>query len=157
MEIRGTYGMKEGAGTIRPETLIPLPGPWQQPTAAEIAIALNLAGLSGMAFSRHIGVDGRTVRRWLEGKPIPYAAWAWLAARAGLAELWQAAPSLPGGAGGFSFALEEIEGTAGWRLILYERGQEVATKDFLPADDQDDGAYSRALAEGAAWMEFRSQ
>lgn len=153
MESRGVYGVKV-SGNIRPECLIPLPGPWARPTGAEIAAAISMAGLNGTSFSRMVGVYGRTVRRWLsDDAPMPYAAWAWLAARAGLAELWRPAMPHAGEGGKYSFELEEIEGANGWRLRLFERDQELATKDFLPADEGDRGAYARALAEGTAWLD----
>lgn len=91
METRGVY-LKPGAAcaTIRPDCLISLPGPWEPPVGEELAAALSMAGLSATAFAGLVGVEPRTVRRWLRGdSSIPYAAWAWLAARAGLAEMWR--------------------------------------------------------------------
>lgn len=41
-------------------------------TGAQFHIALNKIGLSQMAFSRFIGVGGRTVRSWISDEfPVP--------------------------------------------------------------------------------------
>lgn len=88
MEIRGTYGL--GNVMIRPECLLPFPAPWQAPTGLEVRAALSMAGWSGEEFARRLGVNGRTVRRWLlDEKPISYLAWVFLAAKAGLAKMWE--------------------------------------------------------------------
>lgn len=158
METRGVYGVQTVA--IRPECLIPLPGPWVPPTGAEISAAISMAGLKGASFGRAIDVSGRNVRRWMNDEAvIPYAAWAWLAARAGLAELWRpgmAVRSPDGGA--YSFELDQIEGApGGWRVRLFERGQERASKEFMPEEGRGDVAYHRALAEGTAWLDSEAE
>lgn len=155
MESRGVYGVK--AVAIRPECLTPLPGPWVPPTGEEIAAAVSMAGLNGASLGRLINVSGRNVRRWLnEEAPIPYAAWAWIAARAGLGELWRPSMPVQSAGGAYSFELESLDGV-GWRLRLFECGLERASKDFMPRDEGDASAYSRALAEGSAWLDAEAE
>lgn len=150
MEIRAAYGVPPVE--IRGDCLTPLPGPWAAPSGEEIAAAISMAGLNATSFAKLIAVEPRSVRRWLKGDAfIPYAAWSWLAARAGLAHLWEVMP--PPASGAHSFQLEPIPGLAGWRLRLYEHGQAVGVSDHLPEGDQDAGAYLRAQAQGAAWLD----
>ncbi|HGW4499657.1 helix-turn-helix domain-containing protein [Stutzerimonas nitrititolerans] len=91
METRAAYGVQ--GVQIRPETLTPRRNPkeWPVPTGDEIRAALAIAGWSQTEFARRIGVDDRTVRRWIleeEGKTIPFLAWSFLIARGGLAQMW---------------------------------------------------------------------
>lgn len=91
METRAAYGLHNV--TIRPETLTPRANPkeWMTPTGNEIRAALAIAGWSQTEFARRIGVDDRTVRRWVleeEGKTIPFLAWSFLVAKSGLAQMW---------------------------------------------------------------------
>ncbi|CAM5362194.1 hypothetical protein SSTU70S_05619 [Stutzerimonas stutzeri] len=87
METRAVYGV--GQAEIRPECLRALADGWAVPSGAEIRAALKMAGTNGVDFARRIGVDDRTVRRWmLEEKPMPFAAWQVLATRAGLSPEW---------------------------------------------------------------------
>lgn len=87
METHSLYGMPKTE--IRPACLVSLVAGWTPPCGQEIRAALKLANTNGVEFSRRIGVDDRTVRRWvLEEKPMPFAAWQVLAIRAGLAPDW---------------------------------------------------------------------
>jgi len=62
---------------------------WTEPTAGEVRTALKMASWSGEEFSRRLGLDSRTVRRWTLGeKPINYAAWCVLCVQAGLGQIW---------------------------------------------------------------------
>lgn len=82
---------------IRPETLRPATH-WEPPTPDEIREMIRLAGLNGAEVATVLGLTpqgnksgrgSRTVRRWTAGdSPIPYAAWALLAHRAGLGLIW---------------------------------------------------------------------
>jgi hypothetical protein len=66
---------------------------WAEPTADEVRAALKMAYWNGEELSRRIGVDSRTMRRWTLGeKPINYATWCVLCARAGLGQIWMFAP-----------------------------------------------------------------
>lgn len=66
---------------------------WTQPTGEEVREALRLAGLTGGAAAKRLGLGAkgdRTVRRWIgEDSQIPYAAWALLCDFAGLGEIWK--------------------------------------------------------------------
>ncbi|WP_299315590.1 transcriptional regulator [uncultured Halomonas sp.] len=66
---------------------------WTQPTGEEVREALRLAGLTGGAAAKRLGLGAkgdRTVRRWIgEDSHIPYAAWALLCDFAGLGEIWK--------------------------------------------------------------------
>lgn len=85
MEIRGSYGEQV---SIRAECLRARKD-WIEPNANEVRAALGMASWSGEEFSRRIGVDGRTVRRWTLGeKPINYASWCVLCVQAGLGQIW---------------------------------------------------------------------
>lgn len=93
--------------TIRPDTLIPFGDDWAQPNGSEVREMLKLCNLTGSEAAALVGVkDGRTVRKWTSfdpvgvaeakaaGKkhnmtPIPFAAWAILAERAGLGMIWK--------------------------------------------------------------------
>ena len=61
---------------------------WTQPTGEEVREALRLAGLTGGAAAKRLGLGAkgdRTVRRWIgEDSHIPYAARALLCDFAGL-------------------------------------------------------------------------
>lgn len=62
---------------------------WEPPTGGEIQAALQLAGWTGEKFAKTIGINPRTVRRWLDGdSDIPYAVWAMLCVAAGLGQIW---------------------------------------------------------------------
>jgi len=87
METRNFYG--SSAVGVRPDCLCSIASGWLAPSGQEIREALQMAGTNGEDFARRIGVDGRTVRRWvLEEKPIPFAAWQLLAIKAGLCPEW---------------------------------------------------------------------
>ena len=66
---------------------------WQQPTGEEIREVLRLAGFTGGAAAKALGLGAkgdRTVRRWIgEETMIPYAAWALLCDFAGLGVIWK--------------------------------------------------------------------
>ena len=86
MEQLGTYGIE---GSIRSECLQDA-GMWTPPNGDEIRIALNMAGWSGVEFSKRIIINERTVRRWLGNEmEIPYAAWCVLCAQANLGLIWK--------------------------------------------------------------------
>lgn len=91
---------------IRPQTLSSFGDSWMQPNGLEVREILKLCDLTGNDAAALVGVkDGRTVRKWMSfdpaavaeakaaGKkhnmtPIPFAAWAILAERAGYGLLW---------------------------------------------------------------------
>ncbi len=77
---------------IRLECLRPA-ARWQQPTGEEIREVLRLAGLTGGAAAKALGLGAkgdRTVRRWIgEETANPYAAWALLCENAGLGIIWK--------------------------------------------------------------------
>ena len=86
MEQLGTYGIE---GSIRPECLQNA-STWMPPGSHEIRLALNMAGWSGVEFSKRIATNDRTVRRWLgDEMKIPYAAWCVLCAQANLGLIWK--------------------------------------------------------------------
>ncbi len=86
MEQRGNYGIE---GSIRPECLQNA-RTWIPPDSHEIRLALNMAGWSGVEFSKRIATNDRTVRRWLgDEMKIPYAAWCILCAQANLGLIWK--------------------------------------------------------------------
>ncbi|PLR29053.1 transcriptional regulator [Chimaeribacter californicus] len=78
---------------IRPETLEAFSPDWPIPTAEEVAKVIEQGGrLSSPKIARLVGVNDRTVRRWLDGtRTINYAQWSVLVARAGLGNLWELA------------------------------------------------------------------
>ncbi len=88
METRAEYKLPGDAAAITPDNLTPFSG-WVPPSAAGVKKALQLAGWSEVEYSRRIGVNDRTVRRWTSGeKTVPYAAWCILVAQAGLGSIW---------------------------------------------------------------------
>jgi len=85
METQAIYG----GSSIDPSRLTSVTY-WKPPEGKEIRTALQLAGWSGEEFARRIGVNGRTVRRWvLNEKPIAYTAWCILCIEAGLGKIWK--------------------------------------------------------------------
>lgn len=85
METKGSYGI---TADPRSETLCGKPD-WAAPNPDELRAVLKMAGWTGEEFSRRIGVDSRTVRRWTLGeKPIAYTAWCILCVQAGLGNIW---------------------------------------------------------------------
>ena len=86
MEQRATYNTT--TAHIRSECLASF-SDWVRPTGDEIRAALSMANWSAEEFSRRIGVNGRTVRRWVLGEiTISYPAWCVLAVQAGLGCVW---------------------------------------------------------------------
>lgn len=75
METRPTYHVP--GREIRPETLRPYcDKDYAQPTADEIRAALRIGGLTGSQAGALLGVDGRTIRKWVGAeREIPYSAW----------------------------------------------------------------------------------
>ncbi len=77
---------------IRLECLCAAPR-WQRPTGEEIREVLRLAGFTGEAAAKALGLGAngdRTVRRWVgEETAITYAAWALLCEFAGLGIIWR--------------------------------------------------------------------
>lgn len=62
---------------------------WSPPEGGEIKGMLQRAGWSGVQFSKVLGIDPRTVRRWTgDEKTIPYPAWAILCVQAGYGPIW---------------------------------------------------------------------
>lgn len=62
---------------------------WVCPTGEEIKSALRHAGLNAEGFSKIIGVEGRTVRRWTNDEvAIPYMPWCLLCLEAGYHKFW---------------------------------------------------------------------
>ncbi|MDF7677068.1 transcriptional regulator [Neisseriaceae bacterium ESL0693] len=66
---------------------------WQHPSGEEVREVLRLAGFTGIAAAKVLGLGAkgdRTVRRWIgEETAIPYAAWALLCEFAGLGMIWR--------------------------------------------------------------------
>lgn len=59
---------------------------WAPPSPRELREVLAVARLTGGAAARLVGVDGRTVRKWVGAeREMPYAAWRLLCIYAGLA------------------------------------------------------------------------
>ncbi|MND98233.1 hypothetical protein D3C80_905740 [compost metagenome] len=78
------------AAGVRLSSLNPFNSMWSAPEAEEIHALLSFAGLSGSEVGSLVGVDSRTVRRWIGGnRKISYSAWAILVSVAGLGELWK--------------------------------------------------------------------
>lgn len=74
----------------RDSTLQPV-SRWSPPEGGEIKGVLQRAGWSGVHFSKVLGIDPRTVRRWTgDEKFIPYPAWAILCVQAGYGLIWNA-------------------------------------------------------------------
>ncbi|WP_425509581.1 transcriptional regulator [Xanthomonas albilineans] len=77
---------------IRPQCLRPAQC-WTQPTGNEIRSVLRMAGLTGGAAAKLLGLGAkgdRTIRRWIGGdSQIPYTAWAILCDLAGLGLIWR--------------------------------------------------------------------
>ena len=87
MEQRAGYG-QELIERFRPEIFKPYME-WQPPTSDEITLALAMAGWSATLFVKKIGIQARTIRKWLAGeKPIHYSTWAILCSHAGLGDIW---------------------------------------------------------------------
>lgn len=85
METKGHYGVKVD---VRPQCLCAY-ADWIEPSVDEVRAVLKMSGWSGEEFSRRVGVDGRTVRRWTLGeKPITYAPWCVLCVHAGFGNIW---------------------------------------------------------------------
>lgn len=62
---------------------------WACPTGEEIKSALSHASLNAESFSKIIGVEGRTVRRWANDEvKIPYGSWCLLCLEAGHYKFW---------------------------------------------------------------------
>jgi DNA-binding transcriptional regulator YiaG len=75
MEDKPTY-----ITTLAPESLAKFSEGWVTPTPDEIREAKRLSGKTGSELASLLGVDGRTVRKWIGSETkIPYAAWRlWL-------------------------------------------------------------------------------
>lgn len=86
MEQRATYNT--AVQQIRRECLAAF-AEWVPPCGDEIRAALSMANWSAEEFARRVGVNGRTVRRWVLGESdVAYSAWCVLAAQAGLGHVW---------------------------------------------------------------------
>lgn len=63
---------------------------WLEPTAKELRYMLEKAGLNQIEFSKILGVDPRTVRRWVLGEvKISYLPWCVICSYCGIKELWK--------------------------------------------------------------------
>ena len=85
-EEHGTYKV-EGRTEVRREARLPFGDPrYAAPTSAEFREVTRLLGLTGSEAGRLLGVDGRTIRKWIGGeRDVPYSAWRLLLLEAGLA------------------------------------------------------------------------
>lgn len=87
-QVRKPYQVGGISKEIRSSTLAPFPD-WEPPTPGEIRAALQMAGWSGEGFANALGINPRTVRRWIGGEnDIAYAVWAVLCVDAGLGRVW---------------------------------------------------------------------
>jgi len=87
MENKVPYGFNT---TIRPSALTAYSAEWDHPSPTEIKIAMQAAGWRAVDFHKAIGVNDRTVRRWLSGdKPMAYATWCVLCSQAGYGDIWK--------------------------------------------------------------------
>ena len=85
----GGYGMRDKKVTelVRPETLNDFKNGYERPTAQEVRNVVAFAGLTGSAAGGLLGVDGRTIRKWVGGEAgIPFAAWRLLCIYTGLVD-----------------------------------------------------------------------
>lgn len=77
------------AGRTEPrrETRLPFASQrYRAPTKEEFRTVIQTLGLTGSIAGRLLGVDGRTIRKWIGGeREIPYSAWRLLLINAGLA------------------------------------------------------------------------
>ncbi|HEK2843853.1 TPA: transcriptional regulator [Proteus mirabilis] len=77
--------------SIRKECLV-VAELWTPPTGDEIRQVLKIAGFTGSAAAKKLGLGkngDRTVRRWVgEDYKITYSAWALLCNFAGLGDIW---------------------------------------------------------------------
>lgn len=65
---------------FRPETLAKFGEGWVPPSTEELREAKRKSAKTGAQLANMLGVDGRTIRKWIGGeRTIPYAAWRlWL-------------------------------------------------------------------------------
>lgn len=72
---------------VRTEARLPFASErYMPPTKDEFRTVTQVLGLTGSAVGKLLGVEDRTVRRWIGGdREIPYAAWRLLLIEAGLA------------------------------------------------------------------------
>ena len=73
---------------INPNCLLPYSHPdYEAPTADDVSALKRDCSWTGAKIAALVGVDGRTVRRWLGAdRPIPYATWRLLCILAGVDE-----------------------------------------------------------------------
>ena len=63
---------------------------WQPPTAGELRYMLDKSGLGQTELSKIVGVDSRTVRRWVGGEvTVSYLSWCVICSYCGIEELWK--------------------------------------------------------------------
>lgn len=63
---------------------------WLPPTPDEIRSMLEALGISQEGLGRLLGINGRTVRRWVQGEnEIAYSAWCVLCEEAGIPRIWR--------------------------------------------------------------------
>ncbi len=72
---------------VRRETRLPYADPrFVPPTPKEVAEVIRRLELTGATAGKLLGVDGRTIRRWIGSeRDMPYSAWRLLLIEAGLA------------------------------------------------------------------------
>lgn len=78
--------MNQKRSELRHETRLPYTDPrYVAPKPAEVAEVVRLLELSGSQAGGMVGVDGRSIRRWIGGdREIPYSAWRLFLIEAGL-------------------------------------------------------------------------
>ncbi|MDK6532474.1 helix-turn-helix transcriptional regulator [Klebsiella pneumoniae] len=84
------YTVPLNVGAIRESCFRPA-GKWTPPTGEELRYLLeNVLNLSQEGLARYVGVNGRTVRRWVTGESdIAYSVWCVLCIDAGLPPIWK--------------------------------------------------------------------
>ncbi|WP_258861394.1 helix-turn-helix domain-containing protein, partial [Klebsiella pneumoniae] len=84
------YTVPLNVGAIRESCFRPA-DKWTPPTGDELRYLLeNVLNLSQEGLARHVGVNGRTVRRWVNGESdIAYSVWCILCIDAGLPPIWK--------------------------------------------------------------------
>lgn len=62
---------------------------WLEPTATEVRYMIDKANIKQTELSKILGVDPRTVRRWVLGElKIGYLPWCVICSYCGIKELW---------------------------------------------------------------------
>jgi len=70
---------------LRPTTLRKFSDGYEVPSKYEVRAVVKQSGKTGAMLGDMLGVDGRTIRRWVGGeRDMPYAAWRLLIYSVGL-------------------------------------------------------------------------